>query len=92
MAVDTTDVTATRERLGRVGLFTSAWRSRPLPEELDALRRIERLGYGSIWNGEGIGGRDAFALAGAQLAATSTIVVGSGIANIWARHPATPPP
>jgi probable F420-dependent oxidoreductase len=47
--------------------------------------RIERLGYGSVWTGESPGGRDIFAKLGIWLAATDRIVVGSGIANLWAR-------
>ncbi|XVQ16076.1 TIGR03620 family F420-dependent LLM class oxidoreductase [Spirillospora sp. CA-255316] len=35
-----------------------------------------------------MGGREAFAQMGVMLAASERIVVGSAIANIWARHPA----
>ena len=47
---------------------------------------IEKLGFGTLWYGEAIG-REAFAQAGIFLAATSRMVVASGIANIWARDP-----
>jgi probable F420-dependent oxidoreductase len=54
-----------------------------------AARRIEELGYGSLWAGEILGGRDTFAFSAIVLAATTTVMVGTGIANLWARHPAT---
>jgi alkanesulfonate monooxygenase SsuD/methylene tetrahydromethanopterin reductase-like flavin-dependent oxidoreductase (luciferase family) len=47
------------------------------------------LGYRAAWPNEGIGGRNAFAQLGIMLSATDSVVVGTGIANIWARHPAT---
>jgi probable F420-dependent oxidoreductase len=58
----------------------------------EQLRRIETLGYGSVWSGETpadslAGGREAFALHGLMLAATDRIVVGTGIANISIREP-----
>jgi probable F420-dependent oxidoreductase len=57
-------------------------------EERSAARRIEELGYGSIFVGERIGGREAMAHQSLLLAATERIVTGTGIANVWARHPA----
>jgi probable F420-dependent oxidoreductase len=54
----------------------------------DALRRLAALNtYGSIWTGEGVGGRDVYAHLGVWLAATERLAVGSGIANVWARAP-----
>src|ERR1700738_5323071 len=47
---------------------------------------MERLGYGTLWYGESIG-RETFVQAAIFLAATSRLVVASGIANIWARDP-----
>jgi probable F420-dependent oxidoreductase len=64
-------------------------RSVPIDQERRAARRIEQLGYGSIWCGESIGGKEAFAHQSVLLAATERIVTGTGIANVWARHPAT---
>ena len=78
-----------RERLGRVGVWLASLRPAPVDEERRAVRRIEELGYGSIWCGEGIGGKEAFAHQSLLLAATGHIVSGTGIANVWARHPAT---
>ena len=61
----------------------------PIDEERHAARRIEALGYGSIWTAEGIGGKEAFAHQAGLLAATQRIDTGTWIANVWARHPAT---
>jgi probable F420-dependent oxidoreductase len=61
----------------------------PAEEQRAGVRRIEVLGYGSVWGGEVVGGNDIFAQEATWLCATATIATGSGIANIWARHPAT---
>jgi probable F420-dependent oxidoreductase len=82
-------VDATRARLGRVGVWSRELRAAAVADEPAAIRRIEELGYGSVWTGEGIGGKEAFAHAAMALASSSRIVVGTGIANVWARHPAT---
>lgn len=79
----------TRERLGQVGVWLASLRPATADEERSAARRIEALGYGSLWTGELIGGKEAFAHQSLLLAATDHLVTGSGIANIWARHPAT---
>lgn len=77
-----------RGRLGRVGavLMTPI---APAREWRRAARRVEEAGYGSIWTNEAIGGREVFTQLGVMLAATERIVLGSGVANLWARHPAT---
>jgi probable F420-dependent oxidoreductase len=49
---------------------------------------VEEAGYGSIWVNEAIGGREVFTQLSVMLAATERIVLGSAIANLWARHPA----
>lgn len=88
----TSIVQETRQRLGKVGVFglglgTLAGIS------ADGERRyaaaIDRLGYGSLWIGEGIGGKDVFVRQAISLAATSRLVLGTGIANVWARHART---
>jgi probable F420-dependent oxidoreductase len=70
-------------------VWSGALRAAAVADEPAAIRRIEELGYGSLWTGEGIGGKDAFAHAAMALASSSRIVFGTGIANVWARHPAT---
>ena len=82
------DLRPVRERLGRVGVWLASLRLAPVDEERRAVRRIEELGYGSIWCGEGIGGKEAFAHQSVLLAATHHIITGTGIANVC-RHPAT---
>lgn len=76
----------TRERLGPVGVWLpSAPFAPPRETEVLANQRIEELGYGSAWSGEGVGERDLFEVDGTLLASTSRLMIGSGIANIWAR-------
>lgn len=78
-----------RARLGRVGAWIGTpLRLAPVETEKAAARRIEELGYGSLWTGEGIGGREAFSHMALLLSSTERIVAGTGIANLWARHPA----
>src|SRR5678816_3710440 len=47
-------------------------------------RRIEALGYSALWLPEA-GGRDPFVLASRLLDHTETLIVATGIANIYAR-------
>lgn len=77
-----------RERLGPVGVW-SAMPAVPMAAEIAAARQIDTLGYGSLWTGETVGGKEAFARAAALLGHSSKIVIGTGIANIWSRQPAT---
>jgi probable F420-dependent oxidoreductase len=73
---------ATPVRLGTVGAFGTqvAWTA-------ERAKRVEELGYGSIW----IGGSPAAELTVVEelLAATSTIAVATGIVNIWTADPHT---
>jgi probable F420-dependent oxidoreductase len=82
-------ISALKDRLGPVGVWLGIFRSAPIDQERRAARRIEEFGYGSIWCGERIGGKEAFAHQSLLLAATERIVTGTGIANVWVRHPAT---
>ncbi len=81
-------VVASRERLGRVGVWLGALMAVSADLERPAARRIEELGFGSIFVGERIGGKEAMAHQAVLLAATDHIVLGTGIANVWSRHPA----
>ena len=49
-------------------------------------KRIEAWGYGALWIPEAIG-REAFSACSWLLANTNTLIVASGIANIYARDP-----
>jgi probable F420-dependent oxidoreductase len=51
------------------------------------IAEVESLGYASFWFGEAPGGKEAFTRAATLLAASSTIVVGTGIASVWGRDP-----
>jgi probable F420-dependent oxidoreductase len=77
-----------RERLGSVGVWLGALLGVTADVERPAARRIEELGFGSIFVGERIGGKEAMAHQAVLLAATDHIVMGTGIANVWSRHPA----
>lgn len=67
----------------RVGVWWTT-DGRPTPEVQEFAAELEGLGYGSFWFGEAYG-KEAFSQAGALLAATRRMVVGTGIANIHAR-------
>ncbi|GAA4104051.1 TIGR03620 family F420-dependent LLM class oxidoreductase [Nonomuraea soli] len=71
--------------IGRFGVWHPLFSRAPAQRLRAAAQEIESLGYGTLWFGEGPGGKEAFSTAGILLAATSRIVVGSGIANIWGR-------
>ncbi|AHH17873.1 putative F420-dependent oxidoreductase [Nocardia nova SH22a] len=80
-----------RRRMGSVGVWLAppTLRVAPVVAERDAAAEIEASGYGSLWSGEGIGGKEAFAHHAVLLAATDSLVIGTGVANLWARHGAT---
>lgn len=71
--------------IGRYGIW-SFLDMLPSAQSQDAVREIESLGYGAIWIPEAIG-REAFSHAGLLLAGSQSIVVATGIANIYARDP-----
>ena len=50
-------------------------------------KRAENLGYETLWFTEGPGGRDALVHAAHLLTRTERLVVGSGVASVWARGP-----
>lgn len=49
-------------------------------------KRVETWGYGALWMPEAVG-REVFSASAWLLANTSTLIVASGIANIYARDP-----
>jgi probable F420-dependent oxidoreductase len=75
-------------KLGRIGVWTNALDLQPARKAQDGAREVERLGYSAIWFPESLR-REAFSNAALLLAATSRIVVATGIANIYARDPVT---
>jgi len=48
---------------------------------------VESLGFKTLWIQESLGSKEIFSHAGLLLAATKTLVIATGIANIWARDP-----
>ncbi|KAA0085617.1 TIGR03620 family F420-dependent LLM class oxidoreductase [Mycolicibacterium sp. P9-64] len=70
----------------RVGVW---WASdfQPLADAQEVAREIEALGYGSLFIGEG-GFKEVFTQSSGLLSATTTLVVGTGVANVHARIPA----
>jgi probable F420-dependent oxidoreductase len=75
----------TPDRLGRLGVWLA-------PEGLTAAQltafaaRLDTSGYSALWVAETFG-RDPFALTAALGAATERLVLATGIANIFNRHP-----
>jgi alkanesulfonate monooxygenase SsuD/methylene tetrahydromethanopterin reductase-like flavin-dependent oxidoreductase (luciferase family) len=74
--------------LKRIGVFAfldglTAARS------LEFARKVEALGYGTLWIVESGVGRDAIAHASYLLGGTPRLIVGSGVASVWARQPST---
>ncbi len=70
--------------IGQVGIWTGQLDFSPADTVREAAAEIEELGYGALWTGEAVG-REVLTAAGLLLAATTRIVVATGIANIWAR-------
>ncbi len=73
-------------RPGRLGIFAGSLAAQPASIQREVAREIESLGFGTLWYGEAVA-REVFAQGAIFLAATASLVVASGIANIWARDP-----
>ena len=71
--------------IGRYGIWTFL-DLLPAAASQAAVREIESLGFGAVWIPEAVG-REAFVHAGLLLAGSRSIVVATGIANIYARDP-----
>jgi probable F420-dependent oxidoreductase len=73
------------DRLGRRGVW---WPTDAMPaaDAAEFASWLEGLGYGALWIPETLG-RDPFAHAAHLLGNTSSLVVATGIANIFNRHP-----
>lgn len=76
-----------RARLGRVGLGLTP-PATPAVDLRRELSRVEKLGLGSAWTNEGIGGKESLTWLALALGATERLVLGTGVANAWARHAA----
>jgi probable F420-dependent oxidoreductase len=74
--------------IGRIGIWTSAFEMQPSAAAKEATQELEALGYPIVWLNEATG-RDPFVMSSLLLAATSTIKVATGIANVYARDAMT---
>jgi probable F420-dependent oxidoreductase len=72
------------ERIGHVGVWSGQLDYVSAADVRDAACEVESLGYGALWTGEAVG-REVLTAAQLVLAATPSLVVATGIANIWAR-------
>jgi probable F420-dependent oxidoreductase len=74
--------------IGRVGLWTFLLDEHPTPRVRDLVQEIEDMGWPTLWRPESTG-RDVLVAASVMLDATTNLIVASGIAQIYARHPVT---
>jgi probable F420-dependent oxidoreductase len=71
-----------------VGVWTAALDAVDPRRAGEHAAELESLGYASLWFGEAYG-REAFTTAGLLLAATRSLVVATGIANVYGRDAVT---
>jgi probable F420-dependent oxidoreductase len=69
---------------GRIGLWTHVLDAMPMSAAQDQVAELGELGYGAVWIPEAVG-RDPLVASSLLLAGSSDIVLGTGIASIWAR-------
>jgi probable F420-dependent oxidoreductase len=74
-------------RLGPIGVWSFELERMTAADEGRLAQEVEALGFKALWIPESLGSKEVFAHAGILLAATRTLIVASGIANIWARDP-----
>jgi probable F420-dependent oxidoreductase len=75
-------------QLGRVGVWQGGF-GPPADADRAFAREVEDLGYGALWFGEALGGKEAFTRAATLLAATSALTICTGIATVWGRDALT---
>jgi len=73
--------------IGRLGVW-AALDGLSAPEAAAFAQRVEAWGYSALWTPEAVG-RDPFSLIGYLAARTESLVLATGIANIYARDPMT---
>ena len=73
--------------IGRLGVW-SFIDNLSAPEVAGFAQQLEAWGYSALWIPEAVG-RDPFSIMGYLAARTSTLVLATGIANIYARDPMT---
>src|SRR6266702_5766096 len=74
-------------RLGPIGVWSFELERLTAADEGRLAQEVESLGFKALWIPESLGSKEVFAHAAILLAATKTLIVASGIANIWARDP-----
>ena len=74
--------------IGKVGLWTSVFDALSTADAKSVAAQIEEMGWPTVWRPE-VSGRDALISAAHLLDATTSLVVATGIAQIYARHPHT---
>jgi probable F420-dependent oxidoreductase len=72
---------------GPVGVWLSRLGLVGAGEARAAASEIERLGFGTLWIGEGGTNKEVFSNSAILLSGTSTLAIATGIANIYARDP-----
>ncbi|AEA23614.1 TIGR03620 family F420-dependent LLM class oxidoreductase [Pseudonocardia benzenivorans] len=84
-------VKAARAALGPIGVSvpTTGMETVPMPQQIEGIRRLEKAGYRAAWAREGVGGHDALVEIATLLGATEQLVLGSAVANMWARPAVT---
>lgn len=78
-------MTSFADRLRPVGVWTFT-DGLSATEAAEAAKRIEAMGYSALWHPETTG-RDPMVHLGHLAGATSTLILATGIANIYHRHP-----
>jgi probable F420-dependent oxidoreductase len=75
-------------RAKRVGVWTTALDTLMPQQAGEYAAELQDLGYGSLWFGEAYG-REAFTNAALMLVATESLVIATGIANVYGRDAVT---
>jgi len=75
--------------LGRVGCWQIEFVTEAAVNVRAAAAELEELGYGTFWYPETLIAKESFAAGAIVLAATQSVKVATGIANLWARDAMT---
>jgi probable F420-dependent oxidoreductase len=73
--------------LGKFGVWSSWFRTAERDDCIAGYQLAEQLGFGTVWVPGRSGGDDYFGTLRLGLSETSSIVIASGILNIWAHSP-----
>jgi alkanesulfonate monooxygenase SsuD/methylene tetrahydromethanopterin reductase-like flavin-dependent oxidoreductase (luciferase family) len=77
-----------RVDIGKYGIWYGGVDGLTTPAAKEAARTVESLGFTALWVAEAVG-RDPFVSSTVLLSATTTLVLATGIANIYARDAMT---